>query len=541
MLPAALILLVSGVAILAVLSTAGSAIDKVAIESAVHTARSVVSAQERGVGKFAKDYTWWDIAFQKLVMERSPAFADDNIGTYAHETLEMSTAFVLDGRNNTLHAFIEGKAVQADPLRLFVGGLEGMIERARAAPIDEPIAITGRLRLGDRVHVVGVSVFAPERAGNRRPEAGPRSLLIFSRALDDTLLEWLSKDYRLSDLRAAPTDAALPETHIALEAPDGTIVGALAWTPDLPGERLLREATMGVVAAFLAMAALLWILLRRAQRLQIRIENDARMLHERNAALMERETALREAKETLERASRSKSEFLANLSHELRTPINAIVGFSEIFEAEAYGQIGDARYREYSGYIHRSARHMLDLVNDTLDMSRAEVGRLDLVESDVGVGQTIETCVRMLTRLAEQAGITVTQAVEPALPQLHGDERRIRQMVLNLLSNAIKFTPSGGRVEVAARRMDDGGIVIAVADSGIGIAKDDVEKALTPFTRLESRRAHMHDGAGIGLSLTRFLVELHGGRLAIESQVGAGTRVSLYFPATRTAAGRSAA
>ncbi len=541
MLPAALILLVSGVAILAVLSTAGRAIDKVAIESAIHTARSVVAAQERSIGKFAKDYTWWDAAFQKLVIERHSAFADDNIGTYAYETLEMSTAFVLDGRNNTLHAFIEGKAVQADPLRLFVGGLEGMIERARAAPADEPIAITGRLRLGDRVHVVGVSVFVPERIGNRKPETGLRSLLILSRAFDDVLLAQLSTDYRLSDLHAASPGATMPATHVVLESPDGTAVGALAWSPDLPGERLLREATIGVVAAFLAMAVLLWILLRRAQRLQIRIENDARTLQERNAALVESESTLRETKDSLERTGRSKSEFLANLSHELRTPLNAIVGFSEIVEGEAYGELGNPRYREYAGHIHRSARHMLDLVNDTLDLSRAEVGHLDLVEADVCIKQTVEICARMLTRLAEQAGITVTQAVEPALPRLHGDERRIRQMVLNLLSNAIKFTPTDGRVEVSARRMEDGGIAITVADSGIGIAEDDVEKALTPFMRLENGRTHMHDGAGIGLSLTRFLVELHGGRLTIDSQVDAGTRVSLHFPPTRTIAGRSVA
>ena len=340
MLPAALILLVSGVAILAVLSTAGRAIDKVAIESAVHTAQSVVTALERSVGKFAKDYTWWDMAFQKLVVERNPAFADGNIGTYAHETLEMSTAFVLDGRNNTLHAFIEGKAVQAKPLRLFAGGLDAMIERARGAPADEPTAITGRLRLGDRVHVVGVSVFVPERTGNRKPETGPRALLIYSRALDDALLAQLSKDYRLVDLHAAPSDAAMPATHIALKAPDGTVVGALAWSPDLPGERLLREATLGVVAAFLAMAVLLWILLRRAQRLQVRIENDARMLRERNDALVERELALRETKESLERTSRSKSEFLANERPAMRmavmsTPISRRIEMPARFTVKA--------------------------------------------------------------------------------------------------------------------------------------------------------------------------------------------------------------
>jgi signal transduction histidine kinase len=250
--------------------------------------------------------------------------------------------------------------------------------------------------------------------------------------------------------------------------------------------------------------------------------------------LQRSENALRTAKETVERTSRGKSEFLANLSHELRTPLNAIVGFAEIFESEAYGPLGNARYRDYSGHIHRSARHMLDLVNDTLDLSRAEVGRLDLIESEISVGQTIETCARMLSRQAEQAGIAISQSVEPALPRLRSDERRVRQIFLNLLSNAIKFTPSGGRVEVGARRHADGGMVVTVADSGIGIAEGDVEKALTPFTRLESGRLHHYEGAGIGLSLTRFLVELHGGQLTIDSEVGLGTRVSLHFPPSRT-------
>ncbi|WP_330218138.1 sensor histidine kinase [Phenylobacterium zucineum] len=233
-----------------------------------------------------------------------------------------------------------------------------------------------------------------------------------------------------------------------------------------------------------------------------------------------------------EGASQAKSEFLANMSHELRTPLNAINGFSEIMVAEMYGPLGDARYRDYARDILNSGQHLLALINDILDMSKIEAGKMSLRFDPCSLEEIAEDALRLVRNRAESAGLTlVLDFVE--LPEVEADYRAVKQVLLNLLSNAIKFTPRGGRITLRAERRDDPlgqRVRVSVQDTGIGIAPEDLERLARPFEQVESQHAKTQQGTGLGLALTKAFVELHGGLLDLKSAPGQGTTASFSLP-----------
>ncbi len=256
----------------------------------------------------------------------------------------------------------------------------------------------------------------------------------------------------------------------------------------------------------------------------------ARDITERKAA----EAALQRAKDEAELANRTRSRFFANMSHELRTPLSAIIGFSKLIRSEGYGPVGSEKYLEFAADIEDSGTHLLEVINDILDLSKAEAGRLELREEVVDVARALDTCVRLVLDRVLAAGVVVKQEVAPGLPRLRADEHMVTQIVLNLLSNAVKFTPGGGEVRLRAALGEGGGLELEVADTGIGIADEDLELVLTPFGQVDGSLNRQHQGTGLGLSLTNTLVELHQGRLEIASELGAGTTVTVRFPAERT-------
>jgi signal transduction histidine kinase len=247
--------------------------------------------------------------------------------------------------------------------------------------------------------------------------------------------------------------------------------------------------------------------------------------------IAEREAARQKA----ETANRAKSSFLATMSHELRTPLNAIIGFSDMMRSEILGAVGNERYHPYIDNIHESGEHLLQIITDILDLSKAESGKLALDEDLVDLREVVRSVRQVISGRMAVGGLTETVDLPADLPPLRADERKIKQVLLNLISNAVKFTPTGGTVKLTARCDPRRGLTLIVADSGIGIPEADLDRVLKPFEQVDSSLSRQHQGTGLGLPLVRAMIELHGGTVTLKSTVGIGTQVILTLPAERLA------
>jgi signal transduction histidine kinase len=373
----------------------------------------------------------------------------------------------------------------------------------------------------------------------------------------------------------------LPQIRAAGESPSGSTIGRdfngtkvlAAWaTVPATGWKVFVEQpesaafaplsgkiwkTALLIAAFVAAAVALSILLARRlvrpiKRMQVaaeaigagaydeRIELDRKdelgalatafnQMAERVQELitgLERRVAQRT--QALEVASKHKSEFLANMSHELRTPLNAIVGFSQVLKQKLFGQVNE-KQDEYLDDILSSADHLLALINDILDLSKVEAGQVELEKNLFSLREALERGVVMIRERASTSGVQLELTIDPAIDLVEGDERRIRQVVFNLLSNAVKFTPRGGQVEVSTSRVD-GEVLIAVSDTGPGISPQDQTRIFEEFQQAKATNGERPEGTGLGLALSRSLVELHGGRIWVESEPGQGSTFTFTLP-----------
>jgi two-component system cell cycle sensor histidine kinase PleC len=272
---------------------------------------------------------------------------------------------------------------------------------------------------------------------------------------------------------------------------------------------------------------------RRLQERIVELEEAQCKLEQQGADLVHLAGDLTIARDQAEAASRAKSEFLATMSHELRTPLNAIIGFSEIMKSEMLGPVGSAQYLDYANDINYSGQHLLNLINDVLDLSKLEAGVDELQEEDVDIPEIIGAVTRLVRQRAEKEGVELELDVAEASLWLRADERKLKQILVNLLINAIKFTGEGGRVTLRTSCSADSGYVFRIIDTGIGMSPEDITKALSKFGQVDSDLNREYEGSGLGLPLAKALIELHGGSIEVQSQVGVGTAVTVRFPATR--------
>jgi signal transduction histidine kinase len=286
-------------------------------------------------------------------------------------------------------------------------------------------------------------------------------------------------------------------------------LGYLAGTGALPGRALIFQAASLIVANAGGM------LVCYQMDLSVRREYVAMRLRERA------ELDARRARDQAEAATQAKSEFLASMSHELRTPLNAIIGFSEVLDDRMFGDL-NAKQAEYVRDIHDSGRHLLSLINDILDLSKIEAGRMELDVTTFDLPSAIDNALTLVRERAGRHGMTIECDVDPGLGEFRGDERKFKQIMLNLLSNAVKFTPDGGRITVSARAKSPL-VEVAVGDTGIGIAREDLPRVFEEFLQVGNASARKAEGTGLGLALTKRLVELHGGSIHVESALGRGS------------------
>ncbi len=238
--------------------------------------------------------------------------------------------------------------------------------------------------------------------------------------------------------------------------------------------------------------------------------------------------ALNAAKVDAELASKAKSDFIANMSHELRTPLNAIIGFSDMLSIQTV--TSPEKVHQYSGYIKQAAEHLLALINGILDVSKIQAGKLSVELEPIEIKPVLTSCLLIIEAKAREKSINVETAIDPRMPKILGDPLRIKQIVINLLSNAVKFTPERGRIRIDAAPLQHGYVAITVTDTGVGMNPAEVETAMRPFGQVDTAFNKRHEGTGLGLPIAYALTRLHGGDLRIDSQKGAGTRVTVILP-----------
>ncbi len=252
------------------------------------------------------------------------------------------------------------------------------------------------------------------------------------------------------------------------------------------------------------------------------------------------EESLRKAKDQADTANRAKSTFLANMSHELRTPLNAIIGFSEMMIKETFGPLGHNKYAEYMGDVHKSAEHLLEIINEVLDMSKIEAGRVELDESETNLSSLIDSVIRMMASRTFASNLKFNTVLCDDLPVLYVDQKLFRQVIINIVANAVKFSEPGASIDLHANLLDDGRVQLLISDQGVGIPKEKMIRALEPFGQVsdESPESSNNQGTGLGLPLAKAMIELHDGTLTLESELGKGTNVFITLPAYRSIAKR---
>lgn len=496
--------------VVSLLAIAGFAIvlmqvqDRNARVTAETLVRSVVSDRLEDLAALTVEYGYWDAAVENMVETQNLRWIEDNLGPYIYESRRIKRLYVVGPDGVTVYAAVDGETVRADMREDLSDGAAAMVADAMQTPGDaEPVPVFGFV-LSEGVPYLASAVRMTTYT--READIGTDHVLVFTRAIDDAYLAALSGSYLLNSLKHTESPASAGDAAVTLTTYDGTPAGVLTWKPALPGTEMIPKIGAAVALAFLVMAVMSVYFMRRATEVA-RALNDARV--------------------EADRASAAKSEFLRNAAHELRTPVNAILGFSDVMKQELFGPIANEKYREYTYDIHNAGKHMNDLVRDLLDLARIEAGELSFEFQPVNVPALLSEATHYVGPQAAQKGVEIVFPTAPEVPEIRSDAKAIRQIAVNLIANAVKFTPAGGTVTCRIRAIDPRTLAIEIEDTGIGIADSDIPRVLEPFGQVRSEAEGTSSGTGLGLPITKRIAEALGGGLSLASKVGVGTTVTV--------------
>lgn len=492
-----------------------------------HLVETAISVEADDIESFVADYAYWDATARNVVATYNAAWANDNVGQWAIDGLDMDGALVVGAGNRVIHAASRHDGADLRPAPPFDRELQRLIATARAkvgAPGEPPGAVTGFFRTPAGLHLGAAAAIVWEEARAEPPlDDGVHGVLLFYRTFDAALLDAMGRRFLLDGLGVRAAELPAGAAAVPLQSADGVTLGHLGWRVARPGTAMLRDLTVPLAVAAAAVLLILIVIVRRARR-------SAGVVRRYQARLEAQAADLRAARDSAEAASKAKTQFLALMSHELRTPLNAVIGFSDVLRQTAMAGMAWPRRIEYADYIHASGQYLLELINDILDMSKVEAGRYELVEERVGVDALVDECLRLVEGRARAKEIALESAPVPA--ELWVDRRALKQILTNLLTNAIKFSPRGSTVTIDARHRCDG-LELRVRDRGRGMSQRELQHAFTPFGQVRDAHLSCDEGTGLGLTICRSLAALHGGSIVVDTAPGEGTTVHLRLPAAR--------
>lgn len=517
---------------------AADEIDRTVISGSQRLADSALRTMQREMALWAKDYAFWGATVQNLVVTPDQTWADSNIGQYIFDTFGTTATIAIDAEGRVIY-FASDVRRPLPPegfAEAVVQAIGPLIDDARGAPLDEPVGHSGTVLIGDTALLAAAAAITSERPTDQALQPHLRPVLIFVREFDKAVFVSLAERFGLPDLRWVQTAASASVHACPIADVRGNVIGFIDWTPERPGDAIMNRLIWPLAAIGLALLGIGGLTLRRVVKANRDLHAQAQALHVANEQLSENATRVRSALQRAEHATRAKSSFLAGISHELRTPLTAIIGFSQILKLQHRPGRERSREQEYAEIIHDSSQHLLNLVNDILDLSKIESGGYELEESWIDVGREARVVRSLLTHEAERRGVEVSIDAPKGLPALYADPRSVRQIVINLMSNALKFTQRGGWARLGVRVDDDGGLLVEIVDNGTGIAPEEQGEIWEAFKRARNPGLAKAEGSGLGLHLVKVLAELHKAEVGLESVLGEGTRIWVAFGPERVRA-----